>query len=138
MPVNKIEAVVDALGKCNGSADPSSECYTLRNPLLIRSFARPGKHETDEKGRRVFTSFLSGYKAAIFDCELKISGNSRAGLKPTDTLTNLLGVYGIKEPGGISNVVSFLRRALKDQDISKDTPLSYFLDSSKEKYNASV
>src|SRR6266850_2635193 len=138
MPVNRIEAVVDALAKVNGANDPESQCYNLRNPLMIRSFARPGKHETDEQGRRVFTSWLSGYKAACFDAQLKLEGNSRAGLKPTDTLTNLLGVYGIKEPGGISNVVSFLRRALKDQDINKDTPLSYFLDSSKEKYNGSV
>jgi hypothetical protein len=58
---------------------------------------------------------------------LKIEGKSRAGLKPTDTLTNLLGVYGIKEGPGINSVVQFLRRALKDQDIDKNTPLSYFI-----------
>jgi len=134
MPVNKIECLVDAISRCNGGNDPESLCYHLRNPLLIKSFARPGKHETDEQGRRVFTSWLSGYKASLYDIELKISGNSRAGLKPSDTLTNLLGVYGIKEPGGISNVVSFLRRALKDQTISKDTPLSFFDGILSEKF----
>ncbi len=134
MSVNKIECLVDAISKINGGGNPESDCYLLRNPLLIRSFARPGKHETDVQGRRVFTSWLSGYKAALYDCELKISGNSRAGLKSTDTLTNLLGVYGIKEPGGISNIVSFLRRALKDQDITKDTSLSYFQGVVSEKF----
>jgi hypothetical protein len=125
--VHRVEAIVDILGKLNGMGDPESEAYALRNPLLIRSFARPGKHETDEGGRRIFSSFLSGYKAALFDATLKIEGKSRAGLKPTDTLTNLLGVYGIKELGGIHSVVVFLRKALKDPNIDKATPLSYFM-----------
>lgn len=124
--LNKIEALVDAIGKANGMHNPESETYKLRNPLLIKSFARPGKHETDEKGRRIFSSLLSGYKAGLFDIELKITGKSRAGLQATDTLANLLAVYGIKEPGGISNIVSFLRRALSDQEISAATSLSYF------------
>lgn len=124
--MNKIEALVDAIGKVNGIHNPESEAYRLRNPLLIRSFARPGKHETDEQGRRVFKSLLSGYKAALFDMELKITGQSRAGLQPTSTLSNVLGVYGIRELGGVSNVVSFLRRALDDPNINSSTPLSYF------------
>lgn len=129
MTINKYEALVDAIGRANAFHDPTSECYKLRNPLLIRSFARPGKHETDEQGRRIFSSLLSGYKAALFDIELKITGNSRAGLKPTDTLTNLLAVYGIKETGGVGYVVSFLRRALDDQAIAAETPLSYFISA---------
>lgn len=124
--LDKLEALVDAIGKANGIHNPESETYKLRNPLLIKSFARPGKHETDEKGRRIFSSMLSGYKAGLFDIDLKIRGKSRAGLQPTDTLANLLAVYGIKEPGGISNIVSFLRRALSDQEINAYTPLSYF------------
>lgn len=127
MAVNRVEAIVDVLGKLNGMGNPESEAYALRNPLLIRSFARPGKHETDEQGRRVFSSLLSGYKAALFDAQLKLGGKSRAGLKSTDTLTNLLGVYGLKEAVGIKSVVQFLRRALKDGDIDGNTPLSYFL-----------
>lgn len=127
--VNRIEAIVDILGKLNGMGDPESEAYALRNPLLIRSFARPGKHETDEGGRRIFSSFLSGYKAALFDAQLKLSGKSRAGLKPTDELSHLLGVYGIKELGGIGSVVNFLRKALQDDSISKNTPLSYFMET---------
>jgi|SRR5581483_242854 len=129
--MNRVEALVDAIGKVNGIHDPESIAYKLRNPLLVRSFARPGKHETDDQGRRVFNSLLSGYKAGLFDAELKLKGTSRAGLRPDDTLENILGVYGIKEPGGISNIVSFLRRALHDQSINKATPLAYFLSDAK-------
>jgi hypothetical protein len=128
--VSKLEALVDAISRANGGADPESQCYNLRNPLLIRSFARPGKHETDEQGRRVFSSYLSGYKAGLFDIELKITGKSRAGLTPESTVAQLLGVYGIKEPGGISTVISFLRRALKDVEIKSATPISYFVEAS--------
>ena len=133
MPLDRVEALVDAIGKIKGASDPSSEAYKLRNPLLIKSFAKPGKHETDDQGRRVFSSWLSGLKASYFDCHLKISGNSRAGLKPTDALANVLGVYGIKELGGIKAVVLFLRKALDDESISKDTELSYFLAVPTEK-----
>src|SRR6266436_7864066 len=129
MAVNRVEALVDGIGKIKGMCYPSSDCYRLRNPLLIKSFAKPGKHETDDQGRRVFTSWLSGLKASLFDCELKLSGNSRAGLKPDDQLQNILGVYGVKELGGIKAVVLFLRKALEDESISKETPLAYFLES---------
>lgn len=126
--VSKTEALVDAIANLNGFPhNPESEAYRLRNPLLIRSFAKPGKHEMDEQGRRVFPSLLGGYKAALFDMQLKLEGKSRAGLKPTDKLENLLRVYGITQLGGMANVVSFLRRAFKDQSISKETELSYFL-----------
>lgn len=126
--VNKLEAIVDSIGKLNGCFhNPDSDAYRLRSPLLVRSFACAGKHEVDEQGRRVFDSILAGYTAAMFDVRLKLEGNSRAGLKPTDTLSNLLRVYGITEPGGISAIVSFLRRALKNDQLSKDTPLAFFL-----------
>lgn len=98
---------------------------------MIKSFARLGKHETTPEGVRIFSSFLAGYRAAIFDVQLKMEGKSRAGLKPTDTLANLLGCYGLKEDN-VRPVVLFLKRALDDQSISNSTPLSYFLPEKKE------
>jgi hypothetical protein len=124
------EILVDALAAVNGWHDPTSVCYKLRNPLLIRSFARPGKHEIDDNGRRVFISLLDGYRAALYDINLKLTGQSRAGLKPTDTLTNLLAVYGVTELGGIKYVVNYLRRALGVDGISATTPLSFFITGS--------
>src|SRR5438270_769949 len=127
MPINRVEAVVDALFKLNGGMNPESECYRLRNPLMLKSFAPLGKHEIDDSGLRIFNSFLAGYKAACFDCDLKIRGKSRAGLKPTDPLSALLGVYGISSKQPQETVLSFLRRALNDQEISLKTNLSYFI-----------
>lgn len=121
------EALVDAVGFLFGMHIPGSLAYQLRSPLLIKSFAKPGKHILDAEGRRVFPSLLSGYKASVYDMGLKVTGQSRAGLKPTDRLRNLLGVYGIKDLPDVDKVVTFLRYALKDQSISRDTPLSYFI-----------
>jgi len=131
MSVNKIEAIVDAIGRLNGIGNPESDAYKLRNPILQRSFARPGRHIIDDQGRRVFDSFLAGYKAATFDISLKASGHSRAGLRSTDTLANLLGCFGLKEKLGIDQVVNFLRKALSDPEISAKTPLSYFIESTE-------
>lgn len=129
--MKKIEALADAIGRLNGCPnDPDSEAYQLRNPLLITSWAHPGKHETDEKGRRVFTSLLNGYKAALFDLQIKMEGNSRAKkVSPDSTLESLLACYEIYTRAALDHIVSFLRRSLKDADISCQTPLSYFLEN---------
>lgn len=126
--VPKIESLVDAIGLRNGIDVPSSVAYQLRSPLLIKSFAKPGKHILDSEGRRVFPSMLSGYKAAVYDMDLKVQGKSRAGLKPTDKLRNLLGVYGVKNFIEVNKIVKFLQHALKDKTISQDTELSYFIE----------
>ena len=131
MSVKRIEALIDAISSLNGIHNPESEAYQMRNPLLIGSFARPGKHEMDKKDRRVFNSLLSGYKAGLYDLDLKLRGFSRVGLKPTDPLTSLLAVYGLTEKLGIDKVVQFLKRALKDPTISSKTSLSYFIEEEK-------
>lgn len=128
---SRIEILVLAIGSCNAAFTPESKSFELSNPLMIRSFATVGKHETDGDGVRVFPSLINGLKAGFFDCQLKLSGKSRAGLSPTDTLESLLRVYGIREPGGVSKVISFLRRAAKNPDINKETPLSFFLEGAE-------
>lgn len=133
MTLNKTEVLLDAISKLNGaSADPESDAYKLRNPLLIKSFARPGKHETDSQGRRIFSSFLNGYKAGLFDLELKISGKSRARVTVESTLEQLLACYEIRTKMAIEHVVSFVRRALNDQSISASTPISFFAEARSE------
>lgn len=126
MTVSKIEALVDALARINNAHNPESESYQLRNPLRLRSFAKPGRHMVNSDGLRIFGSYLAGYKGACFDITLKIKGLSRAGLTTTDSLDKLLHVYGFYEKAAIDNIISFVRRALKDNNISAKTPLSYF------------
>jgi len=129
--VNRIEALVDALCHLKGSTtNPDGDLYNIRNPIGMLSFSRPGKNEIDNQGRRVFKTWLAGYRAATFDVSIKLSGGSRAGLKAEDKLSNLLGTYQIAEKLGQQQVVKFLRRALKDQTITVETPLSFFAEES--------
>jgi hypothetical protein len=130
MSINKIEALVDAVAHLKGaSTNPDSDLYQIRNPIGTMSFSRPGKNEIDADGRRVFKTWMAGYRAAAFDLTIKCSGTSRAGLKKEDKLENLLGTLGIKELGGQQQVVKFLKIALKDQSISRTTLLSYFVEN---------
>jgi len=127
--MKKFEALLDGIAKLNGCPnDPESDAYKLRNPLLVKSFALPGKHEINESGYRIFPSLLNGYKAALFDLELKLTGKSRARVKSDGTLAELLACYEIYTSAAAENVISFVRRALKDQTINMKTPVSYFLE----------
>jgi hypothetical protein len=130
--IDRIEALVDAIAHLKGSlSNPDSDLYQIRNPLGLPSFSRPGKNEIDDQGRRVFTSALAGYRAASFDIALKCSGTSRAGIKTDDKLENLLRVFQVDQKLGQDQVIKFLKRALKNQEISRQTPLSWFLEKSK-------
>ena len=126
--ITRIEALFDALASLKGWSNPDSQAYQLRNPLMVKSFSKPGKNEITGEGYRIFSTQLAGVRAGLFDLQLKISGKSRAGLKSTDLLENVLRVYGVVELGGQQAVVKFLKRALKTQDVSKTTPLTWFLE----------
>jgi hypothetical protein len=131
MSVNKLEALLDALSSLKGWNNPDSDAYQLRNPLMIQSFSRPGKNSITESGVRVFSSALAGLRAGLFDLTIKAKGESRAGIKKTDLLENLLRVYGVTELGGQQTVIKWLKRALKDQSINRTTPLSWFLEENQ-------
>ena len=131
MSVNRIEGLLDAIASLKGWNTPESRAYQLRNPLLVQSFSRPGKNEITDDGLRVFSSALAGLRACLFDLELKVKGESRAGIKKDDLLENVLRVYGVTELGGQKSVVKFLKRALKTEDISTTTPLKWFLEEEK-------
>lgn len=127
MPVDKIEALVDALAHLLGSStNPDGELYVIRNPTGLISFSLPGKGEIDPQGRRIFKSWSAGYHAACYDARIKISGDSRAGIKKDDKLENFLGSMKVDQKAGQQQIVKFLRRALKDQSITVETPLAYF------------
>lgn len=129
--VNRLEALLDGLASLKGWSNPDSNSYALRNPLLVKSYSRPGKNEITEDGTRIFNSSLAGLRACLFDLELKVKGESRAGIDKDDKLENVLRVYGVTELGGQQAVVKFLKRALKTQDIKLTTPLTWFLEEDK-------
>lgn len=127
MKPRKVEVLLDSIACLYGAFhDPDSLAYRLRNPLLIKSYSTPGKHITNDEGLRQFDSFLSGYTACCYDLVKKVSGASRARIATTDSLATLLCLYGITERGGQRKVVNFLRRALADDTITDETPISYF------------
>lgn len=126
--MKKLEHIVNAVAKLNGALDPASECYRLKNPLMLRSFALPGKHVVNESGIRVFDSLLNGFKAAMFDIELKASGKSRANAGPASSLEEFLRCYEIRTPLAADQIVKFLRRALEDENITRHTQISYFTE----------
>jgi len=131
MSVSRLEALLDGLASLKSWSNPDAQSYQLRNPLLIQSFSRPGKNEITEEGTRVFSSSLAGIRACLFDLGIKVKGESRAGLKKDDKLENLLRVFGITERLGQQQVVKFLKRALKTDDISINTPLAWFAEENK-------
>jgi hypothetical protein len=132
MPIPKIEALVDALANLSGaSGNPDSHLFQIRNPIGLLNFGKPGKNEIDENGKRIFSTWLAGYRAATFDIQIKLEGTSRSGVKRDDKLTNLLRVLGVTEKLGQVQVCRFLRRALKDETITPETPLAYFREETK-------
>jgi len=134
MAPKRIEALADAIGKLNKIHEPSSDAFQLRNPGLFRAYTYKHLAETDEKGRRIFTSMIGGYRFLVQDLTWKCSGETRAKgeagkLKPTSTLVDLLRAFRLTGAGDIFELVNFLQEALKDESISATTALSFFLES---------
>lgn len=127
--VKKIDALVDAFARMNGMLDPQSVAYRLRNPLLLKAFSP--KHEKDENGLRVFSSFTSGYENGLNDIKIKCSGKSHSKIGPDSTIQDLTCLYG-NPISATRYIKNFLRHALQDDNIMESTPLSFFLEENKE------
>jgi len=123
--IRRIEALADSLCKMYGALDPASDAYQLRNPGLLRAFSP--KHERDDKGNRVFKTFVAGYENLLLDLKIKCSGQSRAKLGPESPLVDLLTTYG-NPTSSLKYVVNFLRHALKDDTIPTGVRLGWFLE----------
>lgn len=135
MAVKRIEALADAIAFLHTMHDPKSDAYQLRNPALARAYSYRHLGEVDNKGRRIFTSLIGGYRFLIQDLEWKCSGQTRAKgyngrLNPMCNLQDLLKSYGhTVEDGSIFMVLDFLNNALPDGSVSSETPLSFFLEN---------
>lgn len=134
--VKRIEALADAIGYLNDIHNPKSIAYKLRNPGMFHAYSFKHLAQTDEKGRRIFTSLIGGYRFLIQDLTWKCEGNTRAKgeagkLKSTSTLVDLLRALRQK-PDNIFVLVDFLQQALEDEAISESTQLSYFLTETSD------
>lgn len=135
MAIYKIEALADGIAFLNKMHDPTSDAYQLRNPGLMRAYSYRHLSEVDNKGRRIFTSVIGGYRCLINDLTLKCQGETRAKgysgkLKSSDTLCDLLKSFNLDnmEDGNIFALLEFLNNALPGYDLTAQTPLSFFLE----------
>ena len=126
--IRRIDALVDAIAHLHGWHSPVSDAYRLRNPLLLKAFSP--KHQKDEEGRRIFSSFTSGYDNACLDVAIKCSGKSHSKLTPESTLTELVCVYG-NPITAVRHVKNFLRAALNDDTIKESQKLGWFIEDAR-------
>jgi len=123
--VTRLEALADALIHFSRFKDPENEQYQSRNPGNLP--ATQPWHARNEQGRRIFKSMLDGYQALLFDLAAKCAGKNKH-LHPDSPLRMLVTHYG--QPSSAADFVArFLRRALHDQSIKPDTPLSFFIEA---------
>lgn len=135
MAIKRIEALADGIAYLNKMHDPASDAYQLRNPALAHAYSYRHLGEVDNKGRRIFTSLIGGYRFLIQDLEWKCSGQTRAKgysgkLSTVSNLNDLLKSYNLDnmEDGNIFILLEFLNKALPDVAIDAQTKLSFFLE----------
>jgi hypothetical protein len=125
MILNKLEVLADAISYNNKAHEPETPAYQNRNPgnLLAFSF----KHPRDESGRRIFSSFLDGYQALLFDLRIKCAGKSRANISDKANLTDLMKSYG--QEGSLAGrfIAKRIRKAIS-AEVTELTLLSFFLE----------
>jgi hypothetical protein len=132
--VKRIEALADAIACLNKFHDPLSDSFQLRNPGLSRAYSYRHLGEVDNKGRRIFTSLIGGYRFLIQDLSWKCAGQTRAKgfsgkLTNLSNLEDLLKSFNLGkiEDGHIFELLDFLSKALPGTAIDANTPLSFFL-----------
>ena len=134
MAIKRIEALADGIAFLNKMHEPTSDAYQLRNPALARAYSFRHLGEVDNKGRRIFTSFIGGYRFLIQDLEWKCSGQTRAKgysgkLSTMSNLNDLLKSFNLDsmEEGNIFILLEFLNKALPGVEIDAQNQLSFFL-----------
>ena len=122
----RFEILALAISKQNGAFDnPDSKAFFLKNPGLLKAY-RPEK-KVDTEHYRIFTTHMGGFKALVADLQAKCSGKNHR-LTPDNSLKDMLSLFGFTTDPAVRPVVLFLKRALKDESISANTPLSWFTE----------
>ena len=159
--MNKLEVLADSIIHYTDYSNPESLQYQYRNPLGLQMFcshAQPFKtchtcctatistmhlYESGatvqrkydvSTGLRIFDSHIQGYQAGLYDLRIKCSGKSKSKVTENSSIRELIRSYYLPE-GTASYAAKFLRRALKDQSISEDTPINYFVTVKEEVVN---
>jgi hypothetical protein len=123
----RFEILALAITKINGGLDdPDSRSFKLRNPLMLMSY-RPGR-PVDEEHYRIFSSFGGGFKAGIADLLSKCTGVNHR-LSTSNSLRDILKVYGFVDERVQRKIMLFIQRASQDESVSLNTTLKWFYES---------
>lgn len=124
MQRKKLEAVAEAIVRTSGYLQADSGLYQSRNPGGLRAYGV--SQARDEEGFRTFGSMLDGMQALLFDVSLKLEGRSKAGLKPSDTLSDFAVACGQPATAAVA-WSAFLRKALRDHTLSQKSALQQLI-----------
>lgn len=140
MSNRRIEMLALGIATLNDAFNPSSDAFQLFNWGLSRAYSFKHLSNTDDKGRRIFSSVIGGFRFLVQDLEWKCNGDTRAKgnngkLKSTSNLSDLLLSYKIDNKAtpeeNVFQLVDFLTRALNDDSISTTTELRFFTSEDK-------
>jgi len=120
---SRLECLLSAIAAYNKSQIPTDPAYHANNPLRLGEF---DKNIATGKLRK-FKSMHSGLVSGLYDLRLKCSGKSNANMQD-GTIKNLMRVYLLHD-GTDEYVCRYLRQSCKDETISPETKLEYFLDA---------
>lgn len=137
MSNRRLEMLALGIASLNDAFNPDSDAFQLFNWGLSRAYSFKHLSNTDERGRRMFSSVIGGFRFLVQDLEWKCNGDTRAKgsngkLKQTSTLSDLLVSYKIDNKAtpeeNLFWLLDFLTRALRDDSINAETTLKFFVN----------
>jgi hypothetical protein len=136
MSNRRLEMLALGIATLNDAFNPDSDAFQLFNWSLARAYSFKHLDSTDDRGRRVFSSVIGGFRFLMQDLQWKCNGDTRAKgengkLKPTSTLRDLLIAFKIENQWTLDEnlftLIDFLTRALRDEEINSTTTLEFFV-----------
>lgn len=116
----RIELLAQTIARYSGYSEPDSPLYHARNPGGLKATSM--RHARNEHGQRVFSSFIDGFQALMFDLDTKLSGRSWTGISEDSTLEELAAAYSL-EFTVADAWARFIRKALDVSSINRKTTL---------------
>lgn len=126
----RFEALALAICDYSGGFTPGTKAFIYCNPGLLKTY-RPEKKK-DGEHYRIFTSVWGGFKALMAELEARCTGQNHQ-LTVDNTLQDMLALYDITQEQAVRRVVLFLRRALNDENLTAQSTIGWFQESSERK-----
>ena len=92
-----------AMAEFEGYFIPGARAQRNRNPLNLKWSKFTDLR--DDKGFCIFNTFYDGWKAGLWDLEMKCKGYTRTNLKPTSTIRELIFIWSATDQEAYSEYV---------------------------------